>query len=56
MQTHAMGPFKFLEYHGKRHLTATIADFKGKRMRCSVVNLLPMRPETNPTWAVRISE
>ena len=25
-------------------------------MRCSVANLIPMKPEVNPAWAVRISE
>ncbi len=51
-----MGPYKFVEYHGDRKVTATIADGRGKRTRVSVANLVPLRPEPNPAWVVRISE
>ncbi len=50
-----MGPYRFVEY-GARRLTATIADSKGKRSRCSVSNLIPLRPEPKPAWVVQISE
>ena len=56
MLTRAMGPYKFIEYLGERSVTATIADARGKRSRVSVANLLPLRPEADPAWVVRISE
>ena len=45
LEAKAMGPYRFVEYHGGDKVTATIADQYGKARRCSVANLVPMRLE-----------
>ena len=54
MEVKALGPYTFIEYLGKERLTATIADLKGRRKRCSVSNLLPIHTPGAPARQIRI--
>lgn len=51
-----MGPYTFIEYHSADKLTATISDQRGRKTRCSVANLLPLRAEGATTRRLRIAE
>lgn len=56
MRSRAMGPYTFVDYHSADKLTATISDQRGKRIRCSVANLLPLRAEGATARKLRIAE
>ena len=48
MQSKALGPYRFLGYKNQYGLVAEIETVAGKKVECSVANLLPLRPGVRP--------
>ena len=55
LEVKALGPYTFIEYHGELHVTATIADHKGRKKHCSVANLVPLNTIHAPAKLIKIS-
>ena len=48
MLSKAMGPYRFVQYTNDRGLVAELETVAGKKLQCSVANLLPLRPGVRP--------
>ncbi len=48
MHSKALGPYRFIEYKKQYGLVAVIETVAGKKVECSVANLLPLRPGVRP--------
>ncbi len=48
MLSKALGPYRFVEYKNQYGLVAVVETVAGKKVECSVANLLPLRPGVRP--------
>lgn len=48
MLSKALGPYRFIKYCNDNGLVAEVETVAGKKLHCSVANLLPLRPGVRP--------
>jgi hypothetical protein len=56
MLSKALGPYRFVGYKNEHGLVAVIETVAGKKVECSVANLIPLRPGVRPLqqWRANI--